>query len=424
MRLPKPARACVFRQSRHFAAMSSPPPTPLGPRRRALAELAGLFLRLGSTAFGGPAAHIALFEDEVVRRRRWLEREEFLDLLGAVNLIPGPNSTELAIHIGHRRGGWPGLVVAGACFILPATVIVTALAWAYVRFGRLPDVAGLLYGIKPAMIVVVLQALWGLGRSALKTRWLGGVAVLTAALSLMGVNELALLFGTGLLVAAVRGVPARRTDRASTRLPGMLPALPFASATGSAAGVGAAAVAVTGAVPFGLWPMFLFFLKVGAVLFGSGYVLLAFLRADLVDRWQWLTEGQLLDAIAVGQITPGPLFTTATFIGYLLAGTPGAALATLGIFLPAFLFVAISGPLVPRLRRSPVTGAFLDGVNVASLALMAAVTWHLGRVALVDGFTLAVAVASAGLLLRFRLNTAWLVLGSGLAGLVVSRWAG
>lgn len=379
--------------------------------RRRLTELAGLFLRLGTTAFGGPAAHIAMMEDEVVRRRQWLTHDEFLDLVGATNLIPGPNSTELAIHIGHRRAGWAGLLVAGGCFILPATLIVTAIAWGYVRFGRLPSAEGLLYGVKPVMIAVVLQALWGLGRRALKTGPLAVVALAAAALSLLGVNELAILFGTGFLVALVGSFKARGPIRGASWV-AVVPALPLAATTASAA---------SAATPFGLWPMLVFFLKTGSVLFGSGYVLLAFLRADLVDRWHWLTEGQLLDAIAVGQVTPGPVFTTATFIGYVLAGVPGATLATVGIFLPAFIFVALSGPLVPRLRRSPVAGAFLDGVNVASLALMAVVTWQLGRVALTDWFTVALAAASGVLLLGFRVNSAWLVLG-GAGGGWLAHW--
>jgi chromate transporter len=380
------------------------------PRRKALVDVAGLFLKLGSTAFGGPAAHIAMMEDEVVRRRRWLSRDEFIDLLGATNLIPGPNSTEMAIHIGHRRAGWLGLALAGSCFILPATLIVTLLAWVYVRYGQLPNAGGLLYGVKPVIIAVVLQALWGLGRTALKTRTLaaaGGVAVVMSAL---GYNELAILFGTGFLVAVVQTWKHGHSHGGTGLVLAVGPALPMAVTTGSAV--------VVGSSGFGLWPMFLFFLKVGSILFGSGYVLLAFLRADLVDRWHWLTEGQLLDAIAVGQFTPGPLFTAATFIGYLLGGVPGAALATLGIFLPAFIFVALSGPLVPRLRRSVFAGAFLDGVNVASLALMAVVTWQLGRVALCDGLTVLVALAAGVALFRWRTSSVWLVLGGAVIGLL------
>lgn len=361
--------------------------------RPSLREVARLFLKLGTIAFGGPAAHIAMMEDEVVRRRGWLSRERFLDLLGATNLIPGPNSTELAIHIGHHVAGWRGLLVAGACFILPATLIVGVLAWLYTLTGKLPAMEGLLYGVKPVIIAVVAQALWGLGRTALKTPLLAVAALVGLALSLLGANELAILFGTGGAIALSKWVRDRRAG-----MPGAALALGLSPA-----------VAAGAAVPFGLWPLFLFFAKVGSVLFGSGYVLLAFLRADLVERWGWLTDAQLLDAIAVGQVTPGPVFTTATFIGYLLGGVPGAAVATLGIFLPAFFFVAVSGPLIPRLRSSPTAGGFLDGVNAASLALMAAVTWQLGRSTLVDPLTLALALVSAFLLLRFEVNSVWLI---------------
>ena len=369
-----------------------------GEGRTPLVELALLFLRLGTTAFGGPAAHIAMMEDEVVRRRRWLSREAFLDYLGATNLIPGPNSTELAIHIGHARAGWPGLLVAGACFILPAALIVTAIAWSYVRFGMLPAAEGLLYGIKPVVIAVVVQALVGLGRTALKTPLLIALAVGATVATALGVNELLVLFLAGLLMVALRRPAASASALA------LLPTAPAALAAPTA---------------FGLWPLFAVFLKIGSVLFGSGYVLLAFLRADLVERLGWLTERQLLDAVAVGQITPGPVFTTATFVGYLLAGPRGAGVATLGIFLPAFVFVALSGPLVPRLRRSPTAAAVLDGVNAASLALMAVVTWHLGRAALVDVPTVLLALASWVLLVRLRVNSAWLVLGAGALGLLM-----
>jgi len=354
-------------------------------RASEVAGLARLFLKLGSIAFGGPAAHIAMMEDEVVRRRRWLSQAEFLDLVGATQLIPGPNSTELAIHIGHRRAGFPGLIVAGACFILPAALIVTAIAAAYVKFGALPRIAGVLYGVKPVIVAVIALALWRLSRSAVKATLLAGIALLALALSVLGINELAIIFGAGALTALLR---------ATTRRP-------------------------AGAATFSLMPLFLFFLKAGSVLFGSGYVLLVFLRADLVERWHWLTEAQLLDAIAVGQITPGPVFTTATFIGYLLGGTRGAAVATLGIFLPAFVFVAASGPLVPRIRRHPAAGAFLDGVIVASLALMAIVTFQLARAALVDVPTVVVALGAGLLLIRFDLNSGWLVAGGAAIGLIL-----
>ncbi|MFI4946215.1 MAG: chromate efflux transporter [Burkholderiales bacterium] len=367
-----------------------------------LTELLALFLKLGLVGFGGPAAHVAMMEDEVVRRRGWLSRERFLDLLAATQLIPGPNSTELAIHVGHQRAGWAGLLVAGAAFILPAFVTVLACAWAYVRFGALPASAGLLYGVKPVVIAVVVQALVGLGRTATRTRAIAAVGAASLIAAAAGVHELLVLLLAGLALALPR--LAARRPLASARA---LALVPFAAAAGSAAS----------AAPFGLAPLFLFFLKVGSVLFGSGYVLLAFLRADLVERWGWLSEGQLLDAVAVGQVTPGPVFTTATFIGYVLAGAPGAVVATLGIFLPAFVFVAVSGPLVPRLRRSPVAGAFLDGVSVAGVALMALVTVQLARAAIVDLETLLLSLVSALLLVRFRVNSAWLVLGGALVGL-------
>jgi chromate transporter len=364
-------------------------------RATRLRELAWLFGKLGFTAFGGPAAHIAMMEDEVVRRRAWMTRERFLDLLGATNLIPGPNSTEMAIHIGHDRGGWAGLVVAGISFIAPAVAIVVAIAWVYVRYGTLPEVAGVMYGVKPVIIAVVVQALWGLGKSALATRALVAVAIGAFATSLAGVNELAVLIAAGMVVAIGRGVRARN----ASWLP--LPLLGAGTAT---------------ATSFGLWPLFLFFLKVGSVLFGSGYVLLAFLRSDLVEHLHWLTESQLLDAVTVGQVTPGPVFTTATFIGYVLGGGAGAAVATVGIFLPAFAFVAISGPLIPRIRRSKVAGAVLDGVNVASLSLMAVVTIELGRSAIIDAPTAVLAALGAAVLIRYKPNTAWLVLGGALVG--------
>lgn len=373
-----------------------------------LRELAGLFLKLGCTAFGGPAAHVAIMEREVVRLRGWLTRAEFLDLLGATNLIPGPNSTEMAIHIGHRRGGWPGLIVAGVCFIAPAMLLVGVIAWFYVRFGVLPEAGRLLAGIKPVIVAVIAQALWSLARSAVKTRWLAALGAGAVALNLAGVNELAVLFGTGAIMLGTRLIQQRAT--------GPLVLLPFIGAALPApATIGIAA----GATPFTMSALFWFFAKVGSILFGSGYVLLAFLRADLVERWGWLTEAQLLDAIAVGQVTPGPVFTTATFIGYLLGGPTAAVVATVGIFLPAFIFVAISGPFVPRMRASPTLGAFLDGLNVASLALMAVVSWQLARVAIIDGPTLALATVAGFLLLKYRVNSAWLVLGGALAGWLI-----
>ncbi len=365
-----------------------------------LLELATFFLRLGLTAFGGPAAHIAIMEDELVRRRQWLSRDKFLDLLGASNLIPGPSSSELAIHIGYLRAGWLGLLVAGSCFILPAAIIVGVLAWFYVRFGRLPAVSAILYGVKPVVIAVILQALWGLGRAAVKTAFLAIVGAVSVVLAFLGIHPLLLLALAGCAVCLRRiGTPHLSLSELS------FSAAPAAGLAGTA-----------GAFSFA--SLFFVFLKLGAVVFGSGYVLLAFLRADLVVHRGWLTDTQLLDAVAVGQVTPGPVFTTATFIGYLLGGTRGAAVATVGIFLPAFLLVAASGPFLPRIRKSKIAGAFLDGVNVASLALMAAVTWQLGRASLVDLVTIVLAVLSLVALWRLRWNSAWLVLIGALAGVL------
>lgn len=380
--------------------------------RTRLRELAALFLKLGTTSFGGPAVHIAMMEEEVVHRRGWLSQQEFLDLLGATNMIPGPNSTEMAIHVGWHTRRWAGLVVAGVCFILPATVIVTALAWAYVRWNARPEAAAFLYGVKPIVIAVVLQAVARLAATALKSSVLIAIAVVVAVLSLAGANELTLLAGGGLASAVAQRGQSRRKPAEGRRSGGMgLLAIPA---------VGVPALAAGALLSPGLLPIFLVFLKIGAVLFGSGYVLLAFLRADLVERLGWLTEAQLLDAIAIGQFTPGPVFTTATFIGYLLAGPCGAAVATVGIFLPAFVFVAAIGPLVPCLRRSATAASVLDGLNAASLALMAAVTVQLTRAAVVDVPTLALAVASGLVLLRSRVNSTWLMAAGAVVGLAAT----
>jgi chromate transporter len=374
-----------------------------------LLEMAVLFLKLGTIAFGGPAAHIAMMDAEVVGRLKWISREEFIDLLGAVNLIPGPNSTELAIHIGYRRAGWKGLLVAGACFILPAALIVGLIASLYVRFGKLPQAEGLLFGIKPVIVAVVLQALWGLGRTAIKTWYLALIGLADMALGFRGVHELILLFGTALVLAAGQAATRGKHEKAGA---GSLPLMPGAANLPLAGVLGAAAI------PFSLTKMFLVFLKIGAVLFGSGYVLLAFLRADFVERLHWLTPNQLLDAVAVGQFTPGPVFTTATFIGYVLAGPLGAVAATIGIFLPAFFFVAVSGPFIPRLRASKVAGGFLDGLNVASLALMGVAAWEFGAAALRNGYSAAIFAMSLFLLLKYKVNSAWLVLGGAAIGFV------
>lgn len=347
-----------------------------------LADLALLFLRLGMTAFGGPAAHIAMMEAEIVRRRKWTTPERFLDLVSATNLIPGPNSTELAMHLGHERAGMRGLLVAGACFIIPAALVTTACAWAYVTYGSLPRFAGVLYGVKPVILAIVAQALLNLAPKAAKTLPLRVLGLLATIAVVAGVHELGVLLAAGILAMIIARPPS---------------------------------VTALFSAPPTLLGIFLFFAKVGAVLFGSGYVLLAFLRADLVERFHWLTEAELLDAIAVGQITPGPVFTTATFIGYRLAGAPGAAVATIGIFLPGFVLVAFSGPLIPRLRRSKTAGAFLDGVNVASFALMGVVGCQLARAAVVDVATGVLTVLGAALLL-FRVNATWIVLVGAVAG--------
>jgi len=369
-----------------------------------LRALAILYLKLGTIAFGGPAAHIALMEDEVVRRRCWLSRQDFLDLFSVASLIPGPSSTETAIYVGYTQAGVPGLIVAGTCFILPAMVLVIALAWAYQNYGQLAAIQDILYGIKPVVIALVLQALWRLGRSAVKTWFLAVIGLAALAATLRGVNLMVVLFGAGALTLLAREFSAR-PHRPHCILPLAL--------------TGTAATTLGVAAPAGLWSIFLVFLKVGSIVFGSGYVLLAFLQDELVTHRHWLSSNQLLDAIVIGQVTPGPVFTTATFIGYLLHGTPGALVATLGIFLPAFFFVGITAPIVRRLRQSPAAGAFLDGLNVASLVLMAVVTWQLGASAIKDIPTAVIAVVAAALLLWRNINSAWLILASGVAGLVL-----
>jgi len=374
------------------------------PNPDALREVIRLFLRLGFTAFGGPAAHIAMMHDEVVVRRQWLAEQHFLDLVGATNLIPGPNSTEMAIHIGYIRAGWRGLIAAGLCFILPAVLIVLALAWAYVEYGSTPQGDALMYGIKPVIIAIVVQALYRLVPTALKSPLLAAVGIGTLVLYLLGVNELLVLFGGALFVVAIQAV-RRFPQTVAMLLPLVgMPRELFQASISSAVS---------------LDRLFLIFLKAGALLYGSGYVLLAFLRNDLVVNYAWLTDQQLLDAVAIGQFTPGPVFTTATFVGYVLGGIPGAVVATVGIFVPSFFFVALLARIVPYIRQSPWAAAFLDGVNVAALGLMAGVTWQLGRAALIDLPTILLAVVAGFLLLRFKLNSAWLVLVGGLVGLAI-----
>jgi chromate transporter len=368
--------------------------------RGTLPEIAREFLRLGFVAYGGAAAHIAMMEERFVRKRAWVTRERFVDLVGAVNLLPGPTSTELAIYLGEIRGGVPGLITAGACFILPAAVLVVALAWAYLRFGAVPQMAGLLFGIKPVVVALMAQAIWNLARTAVKSAALAILAAGAVALAAWGVHALLLLVGAGILWMIIgAGKSLARTRAAFVGMIGM-------GAAGTGGTVGGVAV-------------FLYFAKIGAVLFGSGYVLLAVLRADLVAKLHWLSDAQLLDAIAVSQATPGPFFTVATFIGYILAGWKGAALATLGMFLPAFVYVGATASFLPKLRKSPVASAFLDGVNAAAVALMAFVGWQFARASLVNAPAVVLAIVSAVLVFRYNINSAWLVLGGAIAGIVL-----
>jgi chromate transporter len=340
-----------------------------------------------------------MMQEEIVRKRRWISEQDYLDRLGAANLIPGPSSTELAIFIGFLKRGWLGLIVAGCCFIIPAAFLVSVIAAAYVRFGALPQMEGLLYGIKPAVIAIILQALWSLGRTAAKTRMLAIISFGAAILSFLGLNPILVLALAGLTASLPLLFKTARTQATSSMF--FLSAAPLGMA---------APAQVT------LFGLFLSFMKIGAIVFGSGYVLLAFLRAEFVDRLHWLTEKQLIDAVAVGQFTPGPVFATATFIGYVLAGLRGASIATLGIFLPGFLLVAASGPLIRTVRRSELAGTVLDGVVAGSLALMAVVAWQLGRAAVVDWITALVLIVSVALLIKFRTNSAWLIAGAALMG--------
>lgn len=362
-------------------------------------EVAGLFLRLGTIAFGGPAAHTALMREELVRRRKWVTDQRFADLMGATNLIPGPNSTELAIHLGHERAGWRGLIAAGLAFILPAALMVTGLAWAYVEYGETPAVGALLYGVVPVVVAIIVWAIAGLARTVLSSRWLALLAVLALTAYLLGVNELIVLFGGAALAAAVQGARSLSGHHA-LGLPLLAGTPVFADPTGTQ-----------------LAQLFLTMLKIGSILYGSGYVLLAFLEGDFVDRLGWVTQQQLLDAVSIGQVTPGPVFTTATFLGYVIAGLPGAFLATVAIFLPSFVFVGLLTRLADWLRARAWTSALLDGLNATALALMAGVSLELGRTGLVDPLTAALAVGTFVLLWRTRLNSAWFIAAGAVVGL-------
>ena len=373
---------------------------PAQERRGSLSEIAKQFLRLGFIAYGGPAAHVAMMEEEFVRRRGWLTRESFLDLVGAVSLLPGPSSTELAIYLGEIRAGLPGLLVAGACFILPAAFLVAAFAWAYLKFGALPQVSGLLFGIKPVVVALVAQAVWNLGKTALRSVPLALLALVVILLAVAGLPAVWSLIGAGVFWMAIQEGKQLAGNRATL---------------GAWIGLGSGSAA--GAL--GALPIFFYFMKIGAVLVGSGYVLLPVLWADLVVRLHWISDSQLLDAVAVSQATPGPFFTVATFIGYVLAGWKGATLATAGMFLPAFVYVAATSGFLPKLRKSRLAGAFLDGVNASAVALMAFVGWQFGRASLVNVPAVILATLSALLVFRYKVNSTWLVLGGAAAGIVL-----
>lgn len=387
-----------------------------------LGEIARLFLKVGLIGFGGPAAHIAMMEDEVVTRRQWLSRQHFLDLIGATNLIPGPNSTEMTMHIGYERAGWRGLCVAGACFIFPAVLITGLLAWFYVHFGTLPEAAPFLAGIKPAVIAVILGAVWRLGTRAVKGWRFAVLGLAVAVAVLLGLGEVVALLGGGVLGMIWLRLSGYDSLHTAARLIPLFLLQPVASvrdATGTALATGSVAGA---AVSMTLWKLGWFFLKVGAILYGSGYVLVAFLEGGLVQDYGWLTQVQLLDAIAIGQLTPGPVLSTATFIGYMIKGVPGAVVATVGIFLPSFVFVLALNPLIPKLRQAVWPSAFLDAVNVTAVALMTAVTIKLGMTTLTSWPAWLIAAGAAILGLRFRVNAAWLVLGGALLGWLLSPW--
>lgn len=385
-----------------------------------LRELAAVFLKLGAISFGGPAAHIAMMETEVVRKRQWVTRQQFLDMLGAANLIPGPSSTELAINVGFVRAGWTGLCVAGACFILPAALVTGAFAWVYARFGTLPQAASVLAGIKPAVIAVIGIAIWRLAKTAVRDAGLAALGAGTLVAFLVGLNPIAILFGGGAL-----GMVVKRSNPIFRRSGAGLTVVSSARILRRAALIGSFGAVAVAAVPAATRPSIgkiaLFFLKVGALLYGGGYVLLAFLEQGLVQQRAWLTHQQLLDAVAIGQFTPGPVLSTATFIGYLLGGVPGAVVATLAIFLPSFFYVALLAPILFRLRQSEWMAAFLDSVNVCAVALMIGVTFRLGIDALRGWPSWVIATAALGALLRWKVNPAWVVLGGGLAGLLLAR---
>lgn len=372
--------------------------------------VAGLFLKLGAISFGGPAAHIALMEQEVVRKRGWLDQEHFLDLLATTNLVPGPNATEMAIHIGYVRAGWPGLIAAGAAFIFPAFLISLALSWIYVQYGALPEGKALFYGINPVVMAIVLVASYRLGKTALKGKIQALLGLLAFGAALLGVNEVLILLASGVVGMVLLTPPQARPKHTPMGL--VFPLMPLL----------AAAPDSLRWLDERLPQLGLFFLKVGTFLFGSGMVLFAFIQRDVVDRFGWLSQQQLIDAIAVGQMTPGPVLSSATFIGYLVSGWQGALIATIAVFLPSFIIIVLIGPIIPRLRQSPTAQAFLKGVNSAVVALILAVSLSVFQSAIVDGWTVLILAAGLFALLRYRVDTLWLVLGGAAAGLLHYLW--
>jgi chromate transporter len=373
--------------------------------RGPLREVLLVFVKVGLLAFGGAAGQIAMMRREVVERRRWISEQDFLDLFGIMNLIPGPSSTETVIALGYWRAGWQALILGGAIFILPAMLMILALAWVYVRYGTLPAVQWVLYGVNPIVIAIIADALWSLGRAAMKNVWLLLLGATALGLYFSGISVVTILLGT----AALSGAIGLAESRKKAQRPAFIPL----------AGLTAAAVSAVAMIPFSMTRLFLTMLKIGAVSYGSGYVLLAFLHHDFVRHLHWLTEKQLLDAIAAGQITPGPVYATATFIGYVTGGLKGAVLATVGIFLPSFVFVAILFPLIPKLKGSAAARTFLNGINAATMGLMAAVSWQLARGAILDIFTAVEAAVAFFLLLRFRVSPPWLILAGMAAGCAV-----
>jgi chromate transporter len=375
----------------------SPETSTIQQKDKPLTEVAKVFFKLGCIAFGGPAVHIAMMEQEVVKKRKWISPEHFLDLIGATNLIPGPNSTEMTMHCGHERAGWKGLIVAGVCFIVPAVIITAVLAWAYQQYGTLPEVEPFLYGIKPAIIAVIVSMMISLGKKALKTTTLGIIGALAAIITLMGVNEIYVLFGAGLA-----GILLHLLTQKPSAFNGFAPVV-FLAITSAVAEVSN-------------WKLFWIFLKVGSILYGSGYVLFAFLDAELVTKGL-LSKQELIDAIAVGQFTPGPVFSSATFIGWQLGGLSGALTATIGIFLPSFVFVAFLNPLIPKLRNSKLMSAFLDTVNMAAIAIILAVIVEMGKETFLDWRTIVIAILGFVITFYFKgLNTAFVVIGGGALG--------